>query len=179
MSCAGNFPDGENSEANGGGARDGGALFDIICVWRSTDSSVTHGGEAVVGRRDANWAQGNSAFTNILLLSAVWVVGAVFANRNAPALGRILNQQRVGNLTLGVPRAQPMLWTKVKNKTIRVLLASGSSGSGDLFFVKKGSIKHISIVKQAVPQLWGTSNVPRTHKTQKPNVSQGLYQSYY
>ena len=59
-----------------------------------------HGGEAVVGRRDANWACGNSAVTNILLLSAVWVVGAVFANRNAPALGGILNQQGVGNLTV-------------------------------------------------------------------------------
>ncbi len=26
-----------------------------------------HGGEAVVGRRDADWAHGNSAVTNILL----------------------------------------------------------------------------------------------------------------
>jgi hypothetical protein len=39
---------------------------------------------------------------------------------------------------------------------IRVLLESGSSG--DLLFVKKGSIGHISVVKQAVPQSWGTSN---------------------
>jgi hypothetical protein len=45
---------------------------------------------------------------------------------------------------------------KVKNKTIRVLLDSGSSG--DLLFMKKGSSKHISIVKQVVPQSWGTSN---------------------
>ncbi len=45
---------------------------------------------------------------------------------------------------------------KVKNKTIRVLLDSGSSG--DLLFVKKGFIKHISVVKQVVSQLWGTSN---------------------
>jgi len=59
-----------------------------------------HGEEAVVGRRDANWACGNSAVTNILLLSAVWVVGAVFADRNAPALGGILNQQGVGNSTV-------------------------------------------------------------------------------
>jgi len=35
-----------------------------------------------------------------LLLSAVWVVGAVFADWNAPALGRILNQQGVGNSTV-------------------------------------------------------------------------------
>ncbi len=45
---------------------------------------------------------------------------------------------------------------KVKNKTIRVLLDSGSNG--DLLFIKKGSSKCISIVKRAVPQLWGTSN---------------------
>ncbi len=44
----------------------------------------------------------------------------------------------------------------VKNKTISVLLNSGSSG--DLLFVKKGSSKCISIVKRVVPQLWGTSN---------------------
>jgi hypothetical protein len=54
----------------------------------------------VVGRRDAYWASGGSAVTNSLLLSAVWVVGAVFADRNAPALGGILNQQGVGNSTL-------------------------------------------------------------------------------
>ena len=59
-----------------------------------------HGGEAVVGRRDANWARGNSAITDVLLLSAVWVLGAVFADRNAPALGGILNQQGVGSSTL-------------------------------------------------------------------------------
>ncbi len=45
---------------------------------------------------------------------------------------------------------------KVKNKTIRVLLDSGLSG--DLLFTKKGSNKHISIVKRVVPWLWGTSN---------------------
>jgi hypothetical protein len=45
---------------------------------------------------------------------------------------------------------------KVKNKTIRVLLVSGSSG--DLLFIKKGSSKRVSIVKWVVPQSWGTSN---------------------
>jgi hypothetical protein len=45
---------------------------------------------------------------------------------------------------------------KVKNKTSRILLDSGSSG--DLLFMKKGSSKCISIVKQVVPQSWGTSN---------------------
>jgi hypothetical protein len=44
----------------------------------------------------------------------------------------------------------------VKNKTIRVLLDSGSSG--DLLFMKKGSSKCISVVNQVVPQSWGTSN---------------------
>jgi hypothetical protein len=61
-----------------------------------------YGGEAVVGRRDAYWASGGSAVTNSLLLSAVWVVGAVFADQNAPALDRILNQQGVGNSTVYV-----------------------------------------------------------------------------
>ena len=60
-----------------------------------------HGREAVVGRRDAYWASGGSAVTNSLLLSAVWVVGVVFADWNAPALGGILNRQRVGNSTCG------------------------------------------------------------------------------
>ncbi len=59
-----------------------------------------HGGEAVVGCRVAYWANGGSAVTDSLLLSAVWVVGAVFANSNAPALGGILNQQGVGNSTM-------------------------------------------------------------------------------
>jgi hypothetical protein len=40
---------------------------------------------------------------------------------------------------------------KVKSKTTRVLLDSGSSG--DLLFIKKGSSKHIFIVKQVVLQL--------------------------
>jgi hypothetical protein len=40
---------------------------------------------------------------------------------------------------------------KVKNKTIRVLLDSGSSG--DLLFLKKGSSKCISVTKWVVPQL--------------------------
>ena len=59
-----------------------------------------HDREAVVGRRDAYWASGVSAATNSLSLSAGWVVGAVFADQNAPALGGILNQQGVGNLTV-------------------------------------------------------------------------------
>ncbi len=44
----------------------------------------------------------------------------------------------------------------VKNKTIRSLLDSGSSG--DLLFMKKGSSKCIFVVKRVVPQSWGTSN---------------------
>ncbi len=44
----------------------------------------------MVGCRDANWACGNSAITDVLLLSAVWVVGAVFADRIALVLGRTM-----------------------------------------------------------------------------------------
>jgi hypothetical protein len=44
---------------------------------------------------------------------------------------------------------------KVKNKAVRVLLDSGSSGS---FSWKKGSSKHIFVAKQIVPQLWCLSN---------------------
>jgi hypothetical protein len=61
---------------------------------------VDHGGDAVVGRRDAYWASGESAVTNSLLLSAVWVVGAVFADRDAPALGGILNQQEMSQFEI-------------------------------------------------------------------------------
>jgi hypothetical protein len=43
-----------------------------------------------------------------------------------------------------------------KNKIIRVLLDSGSSG--DLLFMKKGSSKCIFVVKRVVPHSWGTSN---------------------
>jgi len=59
-----------------------------------------HGGEAMVGRRDANWARGNSAIPNILLLSAVWVVGAVFADRIALVLGGTMQSAGVGNSTV-------------------------------------------------------------------------------
>ncbi len=44
----------------------------------------------------------------------------------------------------------------VKQKTIRVLLDTGSSG--DLLFIAKGYQKYISTLKRAVPQSWGTSN---------------------
>jgi len=57
-----------------------------------------HGGEAVVGHMDANWACGNSAVTDVLLLFAVWVVGAVFADRIALVLGRTM-QSAGGSVT--------------------------------------------------------------------------------
>jgi hypothetical protein len=44
----------------------------------------------------------------------------------------------------------------VKQKTIRVLLDTGSSG--DLFFIKKGSQKYIPTMKRAIALSWGTSN---------------------
>jgi hypothetical protein len=43
-----------------------------------------------------------------------------------------------------------------KQKTIRVLLDTGSSG--DLLFIVKSSQKYIPTLKRAVPQSWGTSN---------------------
>jgi hypothetical protein len=45
---------------------------------------------------------------------------------------------------------------KVRNKSIRVLLDSGSNG--DLLFMNKGSSKCISVVRRIVLQSWGTSN---------------------
>jgi len=48
-----------------------------------------------------------------MLLSAVWVVGAVFADRNVPALGGILNQQGVGNSTVRLLTSQ---WRKWENE---------------------------------------------------------------
>jgi hypothetical protein len=51
----------------------------------------------------------------------------------------------------------------VKQKTIRVLLNTGSSG--DLLFIRKGSQKYIPTMKRVVPQSWGTSN--GTFKTNK------------
>jgi hypothetical protein len=44
----------------------------------------------------------------------------------------------------------------VKQKTIRVLLDTGSSG--DLLFLKKGSNKYITVVNRAVLESWDTSN---------------------
>jgi hypothetical protein len=49
-----------------------------------------HGGEAVVGRRDAYWASGGSTVTNSLLLSVLWALGAFVANQIALVLGRTM-----------------------------------------------------------------------------------------
>ncbi len=51
----------------------------------------------------------------------------------------------------------------VKQKAIRVLLDTGSSG--DLLFLEKGSNKYIHVVNRAVPESWSTSN--GTFKTKK------------
>jgi len=51
----------------------------------------------------------------------------------------------------------------VKQKTIRVLLDTGSSG--DVLFVQKGSQKYIPTLKRPVPQSWG--NLNGTFKTNK------------
>ncbi len=63
----------------------------------------------------------------------------------------------------------------VKNKTIRVLLDSGSSG--DLLFMKKGSSKRISVVKRVVPQSWGSSN--STFVTDKVGNIEISFVEYY
>jgi hypothetical protein len=44
----------------------------------------------------------------------------------------------------------------VKNKTIRVLPDTGSTG--DPLFLEKGSNKYIPVVSRAVPESWSTSN---------------------
>ncbi len=82
----------------------------------------------------------------------------------------VLNQAKLGQnsakkrLTRATkPEISASRRLTVWQKTIRVLLDSGSSG--DLLFLKKGSSKNISIVRRAVPQSWGTSN--GTFKTDK------------
>ena len=72
-----------------------------LVLGRSTDSSVAepnlccffgddHGGEAVVGRRDAYWASGGPAVANSLLLSVLWAAGTLVANQIALELGRTM-----------------------------------------------------------------------------------------
>ncbi len=67
--------------------------FLSLVLGRNTDSSVAglnlfvfwgddHGGEAVVGRRDADWASGRYAVTSSLLLSVLWAVGTFGADWN-------------------------------------------------------------------------------------------------
>ncbi len=59
--------------------------FLLLVLGGNTDSSVAglnlfvfwgdnHGGEAVVGRRDTNWASSRYAVTSSLLLSVLWAV---------------------------------------------------------------------------------------------------------
>jgi hypothetical protein len=51
-----------------------------------------HGGEAMVGRRDAYWASGGPTITNslLLLLSVLWAAGSLVANQIALVLGRTM-----------------------------------------------------------------------------------------
>ncbi len=67
-----------------------------------------------------------------------------------------LNSKKTRSDCAKAPDPSVSYGIKVKNKTIRVMLDSGSSG--DLLFMKKGSCECISVVKRVVPQLWGTSN---------------------
>jgi hypothetical protein len=68
----------------------------------------------------------------------------------------MLNSQKTCSDCAKTPDPSVSSGLNVKNKTIRVLLDSGSCG--DLLFMKKGSSKCISIVKWVVPQSWVTSN---------------------
>ncbi len=68
----------------------------------------------------------------------------------------MLNSKKTRSDCAKTPNPSVSSGLYVKNKTIRVLLDSGSSG--DLLFMKKGSSKCITIVKRVVPQSWGTSN---------------------
>ena len=67
--------------------------FLSLVLGGNTDSSVAgsnlfvflgdnHGGEAVVGRRDADWASSHSIVTSSLLLSVFWAVGTFGADWN-------------------------------------------------------------------------------------------------
>jgi hypothetical protein len=81
--------------------------FLSLILGGSTDSSVAepnlccffgddHGGEAMVGRRDAYWASGGPAVTNSLLLSVLWAAGTLVANKIALVLGRTMQSQSAG-----------------------------------------------------------------------------------
>lgn len=52
-----------------------------------------HGGEAVVGCRDADWARGNTAVTSSWLLLVERVAGAFVANQFALVLGRTMQSE--------------------------------------------------------------------------------------
>jgi hypothetical protein len=67
-----------------------------------------------------------------------------------------LNSKKTRSDCAKTPNSSISSGLYVKNKTIRILLDSGSSG--DLLFMKKGSSKCISVVKRVVPWSWGTSN---------------------
>ncbi len=53
----------------------------------------------MVGRRDAYWASGGSAITNSSLLSVLWAVGTVGADRNFQHWAEPRRSVGVGNLT--------------------------------------------------------------------------------
>ena len=65
-----------------------------------------HGGEAVVGRRDAYWASVRSAVTNSLLLSILWAVGTFGADWNVQHWA-YLDNQRVSVTRLSFNRLAP------------------------------------------------------------------------
>jgi hypothetical protein len=110
-------------------------------------------------------------------VTAVVAVMTVFSKKHKSSTTLGLSENALGlkskklalnkaNLTLKKAKSRPNRTTKhnesankgliAKNKTIRVLLDSGSSG--DHLFLKKGASKDIPIINRAVRQSWGTSN---------------------
>jgi hypothetical protein len=86
----------------------------------------------------------------------------------------MLNSKKTHSDCANTPDPSVSSGLYVTNKTIRVLLDSGSSG--DLLFIKKGSSKCISVVKRVVPQSWGTSN--STFVTHKVGVIEISFVEY-
>jgi len=74
-----------------------------------------------------------------------------------------LDKNNKSNLHSANPNKQRETNRPLTKRTIRVLLDTGSSG--DLLFVEKGSTECITVVRRAIPESWGTSNI--TFKTTK------------
>ncbi len=85
--------------------------FLLLVLGGNTDSSVAglnlfvlggddHGGEAVVGHWDANWASGRSTITSSLLLSVLWAVGSLVLIGMTGTRQKFHDQRGDSNLTI-------------------------------------------------------------------------------